>query len=91
MPPYEQPMSHELAINNQLPLFSEPEVILDAAQTQDASTATAEEEVSLAGTSAPLLTNPSLTDVPVSLPPLPDGISDLQDTETSNTELSGSD
>ena len=63
----------------------------DAAQTQDASTAAAEAEVSLAGTSAPLLTNPSLTDVPVSVPPLPDGISNLQDTETNNTELSGSD
>ena len=77
-------------MNDQLPFFSEPEIIPDAAQTQDASTATAEAEVSLAGTSAPLLTNPSLTDVPVSVPPLPDGISKLQDIETSNTELSGS-
>ena len=84
-------MSPELAINDQLPLFSEREVILDAAQTQDASTAAAEAEVSLAGTSAPLLTNPSLTDVPVSVPPLSDGISNFQDTETNNTELSGSD
>ena len=67
-------------MNDQLPFFSEPEIIPDAAQTQDASTATAEAEVSLAGTSAPLLTNPSLTDVPVSVPPLPDGISKLQDT-----------
>ena len=90
MPPDEQPMSHKPAINDQLPLFSEPEIIPDAAQTQDASTATAGAEVSLAGTSAPLLTNPSLTDVPVSVPPLPDGISNLQDTETSNTMLSGS-
>ena len=87
----EQRMSPEPAINDQLPLFSEPEVIPDAAQTQDASTAAAEAEVSLAGTSAPLLTNPSLTDVPVSVPPLPDGISNIQDTETNNTELSGSD
>ena len=92
MPPDEQPMSHEPAINNQLPLFSEPEVIPDdAAQTQDASTATAEAEVSLAGTSAPLFTNPSLTDVPVSVSPLPDRMSNLQDTEASKTELSGSD
>ena len=91
VPPDEQPMSHKPAFNDQLPLFSEPEVIPDAAQTQDASTATTEAQVSLAGTSAPLLTNPSLTDVPVSVPPLPDGISNLQDTETSNTELSGSD
>ena len=91
MPLDEQLMSPEPAINDKLSLFSEPEVIPGAAQTQDASTATAEAEVSLAGTSAPLLTNPSLTDVPVSVPPLPDGISNLQDTETSNTELSGSD
>ena len=91
MPLDEQRMSPEPAINDQLPFFSEPEVIPDAAQTQDASTAAAEAEVSLAGTSAPLLTNPSLTDVPVSVPPLPDGISNLRDTETLNTELSGSD
>ena len=91
MPPDEQLMSPEPAINVQLPLFSEPELIPDAAQTQDASTATAEAEVSLAGTSAPLLTNPSLTELPVSVPPLPDSISHLQDTKASNTESSGSD
>ena len=91
LPHDDQPMSPEPAINDKLPLFSEPEIIPDAAQTQDASTATAEAEVSLAGTSAPLLTNPSWTDVPVSVPPMPDGISNLQDTETSNTELFGSD
>ena len=91
MPPDAQPKSHEPAINDQLPVVSEPGVIPHAAQTQDASTATVEAEVSLAGTSAPFLTNPSLTDVPVSVPPLPDGTSNLQDTETSNTELSGSD
>ena len=91
MPPDEQPMSPEPAINDQKPLFSEPEIIPDAAQTQDASTATAEAVVSLAGTSAPLLKNPSMTDVSVSVPPLPDSISNLQDTEASNTKLSGSD
>ena len=47
--------------------------------------------MSLAGTSAPLLTNPSLTDVPVSVSPLPDRMSNLRDTEASKTELSGSD
>ena len=86
MPIDERPMSREPAINDQLPLFSEPEII--PAQKPDASTATSEAEVSLAGTTAPLLTNPSMTDVPVSVPPLSDGISNLQDTETSNTELS---
>ena len=44
--------------------------------------------MSVAGTSAPLLTKSSLTYVPVSIPPLPDGISNLQDTEARNTGLS---
>ena len=83
MPPVEQSMSPEPTINDQVPFFSEPEIIPDAA--------TAEAEVSLAGTSAPLLTNPSLTDVPVSVPPMPESTSNLQDTKASNTELSGSD
>ena len=91
MPPDEQPMSPEHAISDQLPFFSEPGFIPDVSQSQDAPTATAEAEVSLAGTSVPLLTNPSLTDVPVSILPLPDGISNLQDTEARNTQLSGSD
>ena len=91
MSPDEKLMSPEPAIDDQLPLFFEPEIIPDASQTQDATTATAEAEVSLAATSAPLLTNPLLTDVPVSIPPLPDGISNLQDTEARNTELSSSD
>ena len=91
MPPNEQPMSLESAIIDQLPLLSEPEYFPDAPQTQEAPRATVEAEVSLAGTSAPLLTNPSFTDMPVSIPPLPDGISNLQETEARNTELSGSD
>ena len=91
MPPDEQHMSPEPAINDQLPLFSEPEIIPDAAQTKDASTASAEAALTLAGTSAPLLTNPSLTEKPVSVPSLPESMSNLQDTEPSNTELSGSD
>ena len=87
MPPDEQPLSPEPA-NNELPRFSEPEIIPNVSQTQDAPTATLEAKVSLAGTS-PLLTNPSLTDVPSSIPLLPDGISNLQDTEARNTGLSG--
>ena len=47
--------------------------------------------MSLAGTSAPLLTNPSSTDVPVNIPPLPVGIANLQETETRNTGLSNTD
>ena len=50
--------------------------------------ATAEAEVSLAGTSAHLLTNPSLTKMPISIPQLSDGTSDLQDTETRNNGIS---
>ena len=88
MPLNEQPLSPEPAINDKLLLFSEPEIIPEAAQTQDAPTTTAEVDVSPAGTSAPLLTNPSLTEMTVSVPPLPDSISNLQDTEASNTELS---
>ena len=58
---------------------------------QDVPTATAEAEVAQEGTSAPLLTNPSLTDVPVSIPPLPDGTFTLQDTEARNSGLSSTD
>ena len=90
MPPNEQPLSPEPAKNDELPLFSEPEIVPELLQTEDVPTTIAEAEVSLAGTSASLLTNPSLTDVPVSVPPLPDRMSNLQDTEASNTELSGS-
>ena len=78
VPPDEQPLSPEPANNDELPLFSEREVIPDLSQTQDVPTTTAEAEVSLAGTSAPLLTNPSLTDMPVNVPPLPDVTSNLQ-------------
>ena len=39
------------------------------------------------GTSAPLLTNPSLTDLPISIPQLPNDTSNLQDTEARNTRL----
>ena len=89
MPPDEQHLSLEHAKNDEKLFFPEPEVTPDVSQTQDDSTATPKAEVSLVGTSAPLLTNPSLTDVPVSIPPLADGISNLQDTETHNTGLSG--
>ena len=50
--------------------------------------ATGEAGASLAGTSAPLLTNPTLTDVSISIPQLPNGTSNLQNTETRDTELS---
>ena len=58
---------------------------------EDVPMSTAEAEVSLAGTSAPLLTNPSLTDVQVIVSPLPDGTSNLQDTEARNNGLSSTD
>ena len=85
LPPGEHLLSHEPA-NNDLPLFSQLGVIPEfpriptESQTQDVPTATAEAEVSLADTSAPLLTNPSLTDVQVTVPPLPDGTFNLQNT-----------
>ena len=58
---------------------SSPNLKLSKKYPQDVPTATAEAEVALAGTSAPLLTNPSLTDMPI------------QDTEARNTGLSSSD
>ena len=85
MPPDGQPLSPEPANSDGLPLFSEPETIPQVSQSQDISTATTEAEVSLAGTSASLVTDPSLTDVPVNDPALPDGISNLRDTEARNT------
>ena len=58
MPPNEQHLSPELTNNHELPLFSEPEMVPELSQTEDVPTTTAEAEVSLAGTSAPLSTNP---------------------------------
>ena len=88
MPPDEQPRSFEPANDYELPFLSESEVIPEVPQSQDIPVATGEAEVSLAGTSAPLLTNPTLTDVPISIPQLPNGTSNLQNTETRDTELS---
>ena len=88
MPPDEQPQSFEPANDHELPFLSESEVILEVPQSQDIPVATGEAEVSLAGTSAPLLTNPTLTDVPISIPQLPNGTSNLQNTETRDTESS---
>ena len=88
MPPDEQPRSFEPANDYELPFLSESEVIPEVPQSQDIPVATEEAEVSLAGTSAPLLTNPTLTDVPISIPQLPNGTSNLQNTETRDTELS---
>ena len=75
MPRDEQPRSPEPANDDDLPLFAQHGVFPELSQTQDVSAPTAEAEVSLAGTSAPLLTNPSLTDVPIIIPPLPHGTS----------------
>ena len=80
--------SAEHANDDELPLLSEPEVIPEVPQSQDIPVATAEAEVSLAGTSAPLLTNPSMTDVAISIPQMPNGTSDLQDTKTRNNGMS---
>ena len=88
MHPDEQPRSLEPANDYELPFLSESEVIPEVPQSQDIPVATGEAEVSLAGTSAPLLTNPTLTDVPISIPQLPNGTSNLQNTETRDTELS---
>ena len=90
MPPDEQPRSFEPANDypSKLPFLSESEVILEVSQSQDIPLATGEAEVSLAGASAPLLTNPTLTDVPIGIPQLPNGTSNLQNTETRDTELS---
>ena len=88
MPPDEQPRSFEPANDYELPFLSESEVIPEVPQSQDIPVATGEAEVSLAGTSAPLLRNPTLTDVPISIPQLPNGTSNLQNTETRDTELS---
>ena len=87
MLPDEQPLSSEHANVDNLLLFAQHGVVQELSQTQDATTATTEAEVSLAGTSAPLFTNPSLADVP----PLPDGTSNLLDTEARKTGLSSSD
>ena len=67
VPPDEQPRSFEPADDYELPFLSESEVIPEVPQSQDIPVATGEAEVSLAGTSAPLLTNPTLTDVPISI------------------------
>ena len=88
MPPNEQPLSPGPANKDELPFFCEPENVPELSQTEDVPTTTAEAEKSLAGTSAPLLTNPSLTDVPVNILPLPDSTANLQETETRNTGLS---
>ena len=88
MPPDEQPWSFEPANDYELPFLSESEVIPEVPQSQDIPVATGEAEVSLAGTSDPMLTNPTLTDVPISFPQLPNGTSKLQNTETRDTELS---
>ena len=88
MPPDEQLRSFEPANDYEPPFLSEPEVIPEVPQSQDIPVATEEAEVSLAGTSAPLLTNPKLTDVSISIPQLPNGTSNLQNTETRDTELS---
>ena len=91
MPPDEQNISPEPAKEDDLPLFSQQWIIPELSQMQDVPTATADAEVSLSGTSAPLLTNPPLSNVPVSFPPLPVGISNLPDTEARNTGLSSTD
>ena len=44
IPSDEETLSSEPANNNELPLFSEPEVIPELSQTQDISTTTAEAE-----------------------------------------------
>ena len=88
MPPDEQPRSFEPANDYELPFLSESGVIPEVPQSQDIPVATGEAEVSLAGTSAPLLTKPTLMDVPISIPQLPNGTSKLQNTETRDTELS---
>ena len=59
MPPDEQPRSFEPANDYEFPFLSESEVIPEVPQSQDIPVATGEAEVSLAGTSAPLLTNPT--------------------------------
>ena len=84
MPPDEQPLSPEAAYDDGLPLFSQHGVVPEVPQTQEVSR-TSEAEESLAVTSAPLLTNPSLTDMPISIPQLPNDTSNLQDTEARNT------
>ena len=88
MPPEEQPRSFEPANDYEFPFLSESEVLPEVPQSQEIPVATGEAEVSLAGTSAPLLTNPTLTDVPIGIPQLPNGTSNLQNTETRDTELS---
>ena len=88
MSPDEKPLSLEPANDDELPSFPERELIPGVCQSEDVPVATAEAKVSLAGTSAPLLQNPPVTDVHVSITPLRNGISNLQDTETRNTGLS---
>ena len=88
MPPDEQRWSPEPANGYEQPLFSQNEVIPEVSQLQDFPVTTAESEISLTGTSTPLVTNPSLTDVQISIEPLPDGTSNFQDTEARNTGLS---
>ena len=88
MPPDEQPRSFEPASDYELPFLSESEVIPKVPQSQDIAVATGEAEVSLVGSSAPLMTKPTLTDVPIGIPHLPNGTSNLQNTETRDTESS---
>ena len=79
-------MDPEPAYDDGLPLFSQHVVVPEVPQTQEVST-TPEAEESLAGTSAPLLTNPSMTEMPISIPQLPNDTSNPQDTGARNTGL----
>ena len=68
MPRDEPPLLPEFGNDVVFSLFSEHEGIPEVTQTQYVLTATAEAKVPLADTSAKILTNPSLTDVPNSIP-----------------------
>ena len=70
MPQDAPPLSAEFAKDVELPLFFEHDFIPEVSQTQDNPTVTPEVEVSLAVTSAPLLTNRSFTDVSNIIPKL---------------------
>ena len=68
-------MLPEHANDSELQKFSEYEI-------QDAPIASAEAEMSNTGSSAPILTNPCITEVPISIPILPSGTSKNQSAES---------